>query len=125
MMLASRDHFIAVAAILLLSQTLRAQDSNVDGPVIPAVEDKRAFGVLPNYRTTENSLPFSPITTKQKFTIAIKDTFSPPSYLLGGVFAGVSQFNNSNPSFGQGVEGYAKRYLTNTADQDIGNFMTE
>ena len=57
--------------------------------------------------------------------IATKDTLSPPSYLLGGIFAGLSQLNNSNPSFGQGVEGYAKRYGTNTADQVIGNYFTE
>jgi hypothetical protein len=131
----------ALAAIFLCS-LVQAQDSaaNVDSPpamaastVAPAVdantvhEDKRIFGVLPNYRTTEEGVPFSKITVKQKFTIAFKDTTSPPSYLLGlgGIFAGLSQLNNSNPSFGQGLSGFAKRYGTNTADQDIGNFMTE
>jgi hypothetical protein len=129
----------ALAAIFLCS-LVQAQDSaaNVDSPpamaastVAPAVdantvhEDKRIFGVLPNYRTTEEGVPFSKITVKQKFTIASKDTTSPPSYLLGGIFAGLSQLNNSNPSFGQGLSGFAKRYGTNTADQDIGNFMTE
>ena len=90
-----------------------------------STEDKRAFGVLPNYRTAEADQPFVPITTKQKFTIATKDTFDWPSYILGGAFAGISQLDNSNPSFGQGLEGYAKRYAANVADQDIGNFMTE
>jgi hypothetical protein len=90
-----------------------------------STEDKRAFGVLPNYRTAESDQPFVPISTKQKFKIAAKDTFDWPSYILGGAFAGISQLTNSNPSFGQGVEGYAKRYAANVADQDIGNFMTE
>jgi hypothetical protein len=89
------------------------------------VEDKCIFGVLPNYRTAEGAAPFAPITTKQKFTIAAKDTFDWPSYILGGAFAGISQLENSNPSFGQGLKGYAKRYAANTADQDLGNFMTE
>jgi hypothetical protein len=90
-----------------------------------STEDKRAFGVLPNYRTAESDQPFVPITTKQKFKIAAKDTFDWPSYILGGAFAGISQLDNSNPSFGQGLEGYAKRYAANVADQDLGNFMTE
>jgi hypothetical protein len=88
-------------------------------------QDKRIFGVLPNYRTADGTQPFRPITVKQKFTIARKDTLDYPSYALAAFFAGVSQFNNSNPSFGQGVQGYARRYGSSIADQDIGNFMTE
>jgi hypothetical protein len=87
--------------------------------------DKRIFGVLPNYRTADSTQPFRPITVKQKFTIATKDTFDYPSYALAAAFSGLSQVNNSNPSFGQGVEGYARRYGSAIADQDIGNFMTE
>lgn len=91
----------------------------------PLSIDKRAFGVLPNYRTTEEDLPFQAITTRQKFMIAIKDTFDYPSYILAGGFAGISQLDNSNPSFGQGLKGYARRYISGVADQDIGNMMTE
>jgi hypothetical protein len=87
--------------------------------------DKRIFGVLPNYRTADGTLPFRPITTKQKFTIATKDTFDYPSYFLAALFSGISQANNTNPSFGQGLEGYAKRYGSAVVDQDLGNFMTE
>ncbi len=105
----------------MLGSSLAAQESGAG--VTP--EDKHAFGVLPNYRTVESADTFRSISTRQKFKIAAEDTFSAPSYLLGGVFAGLSQMNNSNPSFGQGAEGYLKRYASNTADQDIGNFMTE
>jgi hypothetical protein len=88
-------------------------------------QDKRIFGVLPNYRTADGTKPFQPITTKQKFTIAFKDTFDYPSYVLAAAFSGISQLDNSNPSFGQGLKGYARRYASAVADQDIGNFMTE
>ena len=88
-------------------------------------QDKRIFGVLPNYRTADGTQPFRPITTKQKFTIATKDTFDYPSYVLAAAFSGISQVNNSNPSFGQGLKGYARRYASAVGDQDIGNFMTE
>jgi hypothetical protein len=92
--------------------------------VAPA-PDKRIFGVLPNYRTAEDTGVYEPITPKQKFRIALKDSFDWPNYLVSAAFAGMYQLENSNPSFGQGMEGYAKRYATSYADQVIGNTMTE
>ncbi|MEO7141915.1 MAG: hypothetical protein ABI165_00255 [Bryobacteraceae bacterium] len=94
-------------------------------PPVQAPQDKRIFGVLPNYRTTESSIPFAPITAKQKFTIATKDSFDWPVYLVSGAFASLYQLDDSNPGFGQGLKGYARRYGTSYADQAIGNLMTE
>jgi hypothetical protein len=87
--------------------------------------DKRILGVLPNYRTADGTTPFIPLTTKQKFTIAMKDTFDYPSYILAAAFAGLYQLDDSNPEFGQGLKGYARRYGSAVADQDLGNIMTE
>ncbi len=87
--------------------------------------DKRIFGVLPNYRTADGSVPFEPITTKRKFYIASKDSFDYPVYLTSALFAGLYQMDNQNPSFGQGAEGYAKRFASAYGDQAIGNLMTE
>ena len=91
----------------------------------PGTPDKRIFGVLPNYRTAESSTNVEPLTTKQKFTIAAKDSFDWPSYILAGGLAGLSQLEDSESSFGQGMKGYAKRYAGGVADQIIGNMMTE
>lgn len=93
--------------------------------VIEAPPDKRVLGVLPNYRTVNETGVYTAITAKQKLTIASKDSFDYPLVLLGGAFAGISQLTNSDPSYGQGVEGYAKRLAANYADQAIGNMMTE
>jgi len=87
--------------------------------------DKRIFGVLPNYRTADGSAPFVPITARRKFYIASKDSFDYPVYLTSAVFAGLYQVENSNPSFGQGVKGYAKRLASSYGDQAVGNLMTE
>jgi hypothetical protein len=125
---------------LLLAQSPSEAPAQQAPPVTPGVapdghtplpgdpgstEDKRIFGVLPNYRTADGTIPFTPITTKQKFTIAEKDTFNYPSYAIAAMFSLISQANNTNPSFGQGTEGYLKRYASAVADQDLGNFMTE
>jgi len=88
-------------------------------------EDKRAFGVLPNYRTAELSDPFAPIPVSRKFSIATKDTLDWPSFFTAAFFSGISQVNNSNPSFGQGVKGYGHRYGTSLVDQVVANYMTE
>jgi hypothetical protein len=106
-------------------QSPAGQSPAEQGPAGQSPEDKRIFGVLPNYRTVESTTPFVPLTAKQKITIATKDTIDGPSYILAGAFAGLYQLENQNPSFGQGVKGYARRYGSAIADQDIGNYMTE
>ena len=93
-------------------------------PVNP-VEDKRAYGVLPNYRTAELSTPFQPLTAKQKLTIAAKDSFDGAVYPTALVMSVIYQAEDSNPSFGQGFKGYAQRAGTAFGDQMIGNLMTE
>lgn len=90
-----------------------------------APPDKRVFGVLPNYRTANEAMEYRPITAQQKFTIASKDSFDYPLVLLSGAIAGMGQFTNQNPSFGQGGAGYFRRLGTSYGDQAIGNMMTE
>jgi hypothetical protein len=87
--------------------------------------DKRVFGVLPNYRTANETAVYTPISVQQKFIIASKDSFDYPLVLLAGAIAGIGQLTNSNPSFGQGLAGYGRRLGTGYADQAIGNMMTE
>jgi len=88
-------------------------------------EDKRVFGVIPNNRTTEASVPFTPISAKRKMTIAYKDSFDWPVYPTAAAFAALYQLEDQNPSFGQGMAGYAKRFACAYGDQMIGNMMTE
>jgi hypothetical protein len=81
--------------------------------------------VLPNYRTVNETEAYTPITVKQKFTIASKDSFDYPLVLLAGAFAGLGQLTDQNPSFGQGMAGFGRRLGTAYADQVMGNMMTE
>jgi hypothetical protein len=120
---------LVLASLLTASavaQQQAAQPPAASDPVAPvAPPDKRVFGVLPNYRTAESAVPFAPITAKQKMTIAAKDSFDWPLFLTGAAFAGLYQIEDQNPSFGEGLKGYAKRYGTAYGDQMIGNMMTE
>jgi hypothetical protein len=101
-----------------------AQDQ--DSPVQPDTEkkkDDRMFYVMPNYLTVDGQSQVKPISWKEKFAISAKGTFDPYEFVIVGVVAGIRQAENSYPAFGQGAEGYAKRYGAAFADQVDGNLM--
>lgn len=101
------------------------QSDQSDSAVIPQVQDKRILGVLPNYRTVQDTGSVEPIPGRRKMWIASKDSFDYPIWLLAAGFAGLYQLDGENPSFGQGVKGYFRRYGTSLADQMMGNILTE
>lgn len=108
------------------AQVPAAQQPGVIAPgKTEAGEDKYVFGVLPNYRTAEMDRVGRALTPKQKLAIAAKDSFAYPLVLLGAAYAGLYQLENNHPEFGQGLQGYAKRFGTSYSDQAVGNFMTE
>ncbi len=90
-----------------------------------APEPKRLLWIIPNFRTSPTLIPYKPLTPGGKFKIARQDSFDRGTIALAAAFAGVGQISNSNPSFGQGVEGYAHYFGTAYADFVIGNYMTE
>lgn len=94
-------------------------------PGTPGHPDKRIFGVLPNYRTAIAESHYVPLTNRQKMFIAYKDTTDYPTFLIAGAFAALNQWDDSNPSFGQGMEGFGKRYGAEVVDQSLGNILTE
>jgi hypothetical protein len=85
-------------------------------------EPKRLFGVLPNYRTSDASLPFERLSARQKMNIARHDSFDWPSYVFA---AGLALVTGRDPAYGTGVEGYANRYVRSAADQITGNILSE
>ena len=118
-----------IPVLLVLSTAILAV-AQEDPPILPGqVEppppDKRIFGVLPNYRTANESEVYTPISPKRKFIIATKDSFDYPLLGLAAVLAAEGQWQNSNPSFGQGWGAYGHRFAVEYADQAIGNMFTE
>jgi hypothetical protein len=122
------------AAIFIVAVThpLPAQNTNqnntVDNPSVqnaPGVNDKRIFGIIPNYRTSPFPKVYTPLSTKQKFTIASEDSFDRGTIALALLFGGEGQLTRADPSFGQGVKGYAQYSGTAYGDLVIGDYMTE
>ena len=83
----------------------------------------RLFFALPNFLTLENSAHVPPLTTGQKFKVAFRSSFDYIQYPWYAALAGISQAQNSEPGYGQGAEGYAKRYAAAFGDGTIENFM--
>jgi len=83
----------------------------------------RMFFVMPNYLTVRDEAKVEPLTRKEKFKVAAKGAFDPYEFVIVGVLSGIRQATNSYPSFGQGAEGYGKRYGAAFADQVDGNIM--
>ncbi|HEY7388550.1 MAG TPA: hypothetical protein VH640_08575 [Bryobacteraceae bacterium] len=86
----------------------------------------RLFFTLPNFLTLENANAgkVPPLTAKQKFKVVARSAFDPVEFFWYGALAGISQAGNSEPGFGQGLQGYGKRYGSYFADGTIENFMT-
>ena len=79
---------------------------------------------MPNFLTLENSAQVPPLTAGQKFKVVARGTFDPVQFVWYGFLSGISQAENSEPGYGQGAEGYGKRYGAAFADGAIENFMT-
>jgi hypothetical protein len=88
-------------------------------------QDNRILGVLPNYRTADGTKDFVPMKPSGKMHIALKDSFDYPGFVVAAALASIYQLQDQNPSFGQGVKGYAHRYVTAVGDQLIGNMLAE
>ena len=114
-----------VVTSLPLFLMFSALGQNSGQPTPPAPPPKRIFGIIPNYRTSPSLVHYQPLAPKQKFKIATQDAFDRGTFVLAALFAGQAQLTNSNPSFGQGVKGYARYYGTSFADWVIGDYMTE
>jgi hypothetical protein len=101
-----------------------SQDPN--SPVQEDTEKKkndRMFYVMPNYLTVDGQSQVPPVSWKEKFAMAAKGSFDPYEFTIVGIVAGIRQAENSSPGFGQGMEGYGKRYGAAFADQVDGNIM--
>ncbi len=89
---------------------------------LKAQEHQRVAGVMATFNTTtnKNALPLSP---GQKFQLFFKSETDPWPFLLAGVVSGIGQADDSYSEWGQGAQGYAKRFGAAYSDAFIGNFF--
>jgi carboxypeptidase family protein len=84
---------------------------------IKAQEKQRVLGVVPNFYVSYNRHAV-PLNSKQKFELAWKTTIDPVSFGITGAIAGIQQSQNDFSGYGQGAQGYARRF-----GASYGNFV--
>lgn len=82
---------------------------------IKVEEQQRLIGVLPNFFAAYDR-DAAPLNAKQKLELTAKTWFDPSSFVIEGIIAGVWQAQNTHKGFGQGAQGYGKRYGAGFAD---------
>ena len=85
-------------------------------------EKQRVLGFVPNFYVSYEPDP-APMTAKQKFKLAWKTSIDPITFLGVGVLAGFQQAADDFSGYGQGAQGYAKRYGAAYADAFAGSFI--
>jgi len=114
-----------------------ASEAGVDGSDAPEIAplegtapepvgaSTRLFGVIPNYRASENLETYKPLTTAEKYHIAFKNSFDWPNFFLLAGYAVESQVVSGGFSHNGGMPGFARFYARGFSDQIIGSYVTE
>jgi hypothetical protein len=116
----------------LLPQITLMVGANIDVVVLPQEvvaeaqlkqeEKQRVLGVVPNFYVSY--IPdAAPLSSKQKFQLGWKSTFDPVNLVIIGGVAGIQQATNTFSGYGQGAQGYGKRYGATFADVVAGTFI--
>ncbi len=100
------------------------------GPVIPSpvvvpLNEERILKVIPDYQTVEDSSkPVAPLTSKEKWNLAWRETIDPFNIASAAMTAAFSQRGNQTPKYGEGWPNYAKRFGAAVGDFGTQNFFS-
>jgi hypothetical protein len=85
-------------------------------------EKQRVLGVFPNYYVSYEPHA-EPLNTRQKYQLAWRTSIDPVTWLMTGIVAGGEQASNTFAGYGQGAQGYGKRFGANYADGFTDNMI--
>jgi hypothetical protein len=86
-------------------------------------EQQRVLGVIPNFFVAY--APDAPaLSTREKYSLAWKSSIDPITFLAVGALAGIEQAGNAYSGYGQGAQGYGKRFGAVYADSFIGTMLS-
>lgn len=103
--------------------TQSQQKSEQEKSIERQEQSQRAIGILPQFGvTSRQNAP--PLTSREKFRLFAKSAFDPVTIGVVGLQAGISQAENEFPAYGQGAQGYGKRFGAAFADQVSSGFWS-
>jgi hypothetical protein len=121
------ENYVAPVAALVVATAVTDVEVGVSQVEVAEeqlkVEEKqRVLGVLPNFYVSY--IPdAAPLNSRQKFKLAWKTVIDPFTLVFVGGAAGVEQWQNHFEGYGQGAQGYGKRFGANYADTVSGTFI--
>lgn len=80
---------------------------------VKRAEQQRIFGFIPNFYVAYGPT-FVPLTPELKFRLALRTSIDPVTFLGIAIVAGAQQAGDY-PAYGQGAQGFAKRFAADTA----------
>ncbi|MGH9508544.1 MAG: hypothetical protein ACRD2M_01290 [Terriglobales bacterium] len=92
--------------------------------VSPAEKDEHIFHIIPTVDVTDPHYPVRPLTTSQKFELFTNTAFDRFTFIKAGASAGIDQGRETPEGYGQGAEGFGRRYGAAFATQVYSNFFT-
>lgn len=113
---------LAVAPLVTEVRVSPATQAALAEAEIKQQEKQRVLGVLPNFYVTYDPSAV-PLTPRQKFELAWKTTIDPVTFGVVGAVAGFQQAEGYFNGYGQGAQGFAKRYGASYADSAIGAML--
>jgi hypothetical protein len=96
-------------------------------PAPEPFNEERILGVIPDYQTvteTRATGTAAPLTAKQKWNLALRETIDPFNLANAMVGAGFSQIGNQTPKYGEGVPAFGMRFGAALADFGTQNFFS-
>ena len=97
--------------------TVTVTEDQIATEQIQAQIQQRALGVFPNFYTSFIWNP-APLKTKHKFYLAFRSTTDPVNFISTGIVASIQQARGTYKGYGDGPEGYGKRF-----GADYGNLV--
>ncbi len=107
----------AISEVDVTASTAEISEAQLD-----LEEKQRIFGVIPNFYVAYTK-DTPPLTAKQKFRLAWRTSIDPVTFALTGIIAGVEQADDAFADYGQGAQGYAKRFGAGYADNLTGTMI--
>lgn len=83
------------------------------------------FWVVPNFAAVSADTVLPPLSARNKYALAMRDSVDYSSFVWAGLLAGQSMALKSDPELHQGLKGYSRYYWRAFADQASGAFFTE
>jgi hypothetical protein len=102
-----------------LSKSKRSEDTE-----IKAEQSQRMLGMVPMFSVTSRE-DARPLTDREKFHLWLKAAVDPYTGAAIGLQAGLSQWQNEFPAYGQGAAGYGKRFGASLADSTASGLFSD